>query len=227
METKTKTMQVIMLPTDKETTMFLSDDKQSMSRMPMPTKSPNGVHLNIISDAKIKKGDWFITDDRISKSHNNGVPNWILLQCNSITNKWIESNSRKGEGFNPDWAKKIEATTDSSLGQLVGSGTDILQESIPQIPQSFIEAYVKSNGTIKEVQVEIDEFINPDDNDDINTNYIKIKTRPDNTIIIHSTKTYTREEVINLLTELNNDSFRNGIQHGNKPIIDRWIKNKL
>jgi len=67
--------------------------------------------------------------------------------------------------------RRIEASTDPSL-------------NLPLIPQSFIEAYVKANGKIDEVSIET---------------YMGdaklIKTREDNTVIIHPTRTYTLEEM--------------------------------
>lgn len=55
-----KKCQVVMLPTEKVTRIFLSDDKESMSQMLYDVKSHNGVNLYILSDEKIQEGDWFI-----------------------------------------------------------------------------------------------------------------------------------------------------------------------
>ena len=55
---------------------------------------------------------------------------------------------------------------------------------IPSIPQSFIEAYAKADGKIYEVKIELDKIY-----DEVGV-YIddRIKTREDNTVIIHPIK---------------------------------------
>lgn len=119
----------------------------------------NPQHLYVISDDEIKVGDWFLTDDRNSKSENNGNPIWKLLKCDSITNKWIESNSEKGIGYNPDWSKKIIATTDDLwvkepiLNQLGHFNNYPLPQPSQQFIQKYIEEYNKGN-VITDVLVE-------------------------------------------------------------------------
>lgn len=78
---------------------------------------------------------------------------------------------------------KIIATTDPSLG-------------LPLIGQPFVEAYVKAQGKIKEVNLEL---IKREDDSDMPNHGLRIisypATRPDGTVIVHQSKTYTREEV--------------------------------
>lgn len=122
---------------------------------------------------------------------------------------------------------KIEASTDSSLGLL-------------QIPQSFIEAYVKADGKIEEVNIEMEKYksSNSGNTADIIENghhgdLYRIKTREDNTVIIYQSKTYTIEEVINLIAkafkagyERSYSGYPNTDNH-TKPNIDKWIEENL
>ena len=78
--------------------------------------------------------------------------------------------------------KKIIATTDKAIFNYMGQdGEDAIVKQMPQIPESFIKAYVEARGDIKEVQVEYGQF---------GTIYY-IKTRADNTIIISKNKMVT------------------------------------
>lgn len=136
--------------------------------------------LYIISDNEIKEGDWCI---------GNG----LLVQ---VTREQARLNNVEGYQLN-FYYKKVIATTDKSLGnyEWTASGQDFKQLS--QIPESFIKAYVKAYNEGKSIiEVDLETGI-------FNTiNYIK--TRLDNTVIIHQSKTYTRDEVSDLLTSLNN-----------------------
>ena len=80
--------------------------------------------------------------------------------------------------------KRVIASTDESLGY-------------PVIPPAFIEAYVKAynnSSPITEVSLEYD-----CDHTQMPNKVIDIiKTRADNTVIIHQAKNYTRDEVIAL-----------------------------
>ncbi len=80
--------------------------------------------------------------------------------------------------------------------------TDLISDKyaiyIPQIPESFIQAYIKSYNEgkpITEVDLEMEEFT--DGNGMFRSKRLfQPRTRPDNTVIIHQSKMYTREEVI-------------------------------
>ena len=72
---------------------------------------------------------------------------------------------------------------------------------IPQIPESFIKAYVEANGEIDEVMVEYDMTVESGYNNILSggeESAYFLKTREDNTVIIHkvkSDKQYTAKDV--------------------------------
>lgn len=152
--------------------------------------------IYFISDREIKEGDW-IYDEGLKRviQHFSSKINYIPLH------------------------KKIEATTNSELKyysthQIEGNQSWL----IPQIPESFIKPYIDSynNGkVIEDVLIEVD--INGDFHNDIS-----LKTRSDNTIIIHSIKqSYTRDEVIELLKQC---AWGTHFENFN---IDKWINKNL
>jgi hypothetical protein len=132
-------------------------------------------HLYVISEPKsesntdgstIQDGDWFYD------SSDNSVKQWKgNLHSNRLT------------------SKKIEATTDKSL-ILTKSNTKCIADQItgnevclPKLSPVFIEAYVKAQGKISEVNVMIEQY----QIDDAlpSSGAYRIKIRPDNTIIIN------------------------------------------
>lgn len=69
---------------------------------------------------------------------------------------------------------KVICSSDTTLG-------------LPLIPESFIKAYVEAQGKIDSVQIEIIP--------ETDLNYACIKTRDDNTCIVHTAKFYSRDEL--------------------------------
>ena len=197
---------VVMLPTEKASDLCsLKEDTQGIDwksatndNAPWQSKgtlffkqagkSYHGMqnqHLYITSDEEIKEGDWVyweLTSD---------VFQFKKLDC---TQDYIKE------------CKKVIATTDKFLGEpqlpLSDAWRDWFKNRLPQIPESFIKAFVESNGTIKEVLVEYEECQTFKD-DACGVRFgccnspIKLKTRSDNTIILSQAKTYTRDEVLN------------------------------
>ncbi len=178
-------------------------------------------HLYLTSNRKIEDGNYYIIDNKVKKADYN------------LTNEFSL------KPYSND-CKRIEATTDAELGI---KGEDGFHHQLPQIPQSFIEAYVKANGKIEEVNIEIiyeccgneghlgGGFNNPNC---CHEGILRIKTREDNTVIIHQAKTYTREEVITLIRKKSKDyeydsPFR--IKYGSKlsftEFEDKWIEENL
>lgn len=92
-------------------------------------------HLYITSSEEIKEGDWIL--------HEGNPPAQV-----SASNKSLVCKD----------CKKIIATTDKFLGEqqlpLSDAWRDWFKNRLPQIPDSFIEPFAESNGTIKEVWVE-------------------------------------------------------------------------
>ena len=126
-------------------------------------------HLYILSSEEIKEGDWFLTDDRDRKTDNFGNPNWKLCKCTKIKNGWIFCNEISYVGHNPDWSKKIIATTNFSLTHIVDwdkNAKDIMisvgdnpkdyqnYKSLPRPSDDFIKAFVEKQGKIDKVLVE-------------------------------------------------------------------------
>ena len=204
-----KTMGVIILPTDKASHIHLAsptdefgdnyekDDNGNLKPLTQDkllyTKEATKYgfppqHLYIVSDAEIKEGDWvyYIKDNKVGK-----ISNYIVR----------------------DWIKKIEATTDTSLN-FSDKGSTLLNHSrygingkegicdIPQIPTSFLEAYVKAEGKITEVQVEM--IIGQGmENGEMTSIKEWIKTNENNEIIIHLNEEnkYSKDEILDFLCD--------------------------
>lgn len=119
-------------------------------------------HLYIISDEKIEEGSYFLSDKRERKSQNNGLPIWEIKRCAKITNSWIFAEGNPHEGLNPEWCKKIIATTDSSLYYYPKEDYNgRIKKLLPQPSQQFIEKYIEEynkGNVITEVMVEYEEL---------------------------------------------------------------------
>lgn len=171
-------------------------------------------HLYLVSKRDIKPDDWCLLFDDFGKLFTDR-PQQYKPEKYHVLNKGL---------------RKIEATTDPSLKYPVEQ--NVLGEkfndyfSIPQIPQSFIGSYEKANGKIEEVNIEMEviksatfepcvEFLIP-------------KTREDNTVIIHQSKTYTRGEVSVLLNQLSQDTYNFPVNRSDrKEYLNKWIEENL
>jgi hypothetical protein len=190
-----KTRQVVMLPTEKASEnqlgLYRKGDKNltynltgaEARRLKYNGYSP--YHLYILSDEKIKEGDWVLT------------PENKILKFGQV-----------GTYLSKD--KKIIATTDSSLTpndtkhcKLDTNGECAYCNSkLPQISESFIKAYIKAynEGTpITEVQVEY-EMLNIDEIRERGKGFLsqdnsKLKLKEDGSITIHRAKMYTWDDV--------------------------------
>lgn len=207
-------MGVIMLPTKKVTHLFREYRKETLRYTPNMYPENRGQHLYIVSNYDIKEGDCHYD------SSDNSVKQWRgNLHSNRLT------------------SKKIEAATDESLTNGNVNENDDRDESgllklqsIPQIHQSFIEAYVKAQGKITEVNVEMEESKEVDKLVNEDTEYgpdviwkRKVKTREDNTIIIHESRKYSRAEVITFISKANNHWIDKKYPV-TLPQIEKWIE---
>ena len=197
-----KLCNVVMLPTKNESNVHYQRkiDKLVLwhSKVVPTNKDCINQHFYITSDEEIKEGGWVIREYYPpTKGFTRTVEQFIRAKAD-----FGDSLSRK----------KIIATTDKSLTTLVenklwgqkGMGT---YNTLPQIPQSFIKAYVEAQGNIKEVLVEYEKEYITSSSKRLDTGYKYIlKLRPDNTIIIHQAKTYTRDEIIKLLEKYEPDA---------------------
>lgn len=181
----------------------------------------NNSHLYIVSNDEIKEGDWQYT-----RLHG-------ITQAKNLL--WSEQ-----EG-----AKKVVATTDKSLypkcdGKCAGNECVCL---MPQLTESFIQAYIKAYNEgkpITEVDLEMEEntkFKKPLASvynstrailNNLDTTYT-IKTRPDNTVIVHQSKMYSRDEVIKLIEKYHKAWVDRPIYDDDEdpPIPSNWIQDNL
>ena len=80
-------------------------------------------HLYILSDEEIKEGDWYLSDKFVWQMK---YPQW----------------GEEGQGG----AKKIIATTNPELTEIIECNGTSYVFKIPKIPQSFIQEFVKNQG---------------------------------------------------------------------------------
>jgi hypothetical protein len=132
-----KEHQIIMLPSEKPSQiLFDTVGQELVYNPPVPQKMTVNVmpqHLYILSDEKIKEGDWFLRPNYSSGIKVGYIP--------------TQADSSYFIGYGYDWTdcRKIIATTDTELhyNKVVEEDMHMYKESLPHIPQHIIEAYVK------------------------------------------------------------------------------------
>jgi hypothetical protein len=173
-------------------------------------------HLYILSEDKIKEGDWVLS----------------LLTNNIIR---VEKDNINNLSTHKIYFKKIIATTNSlltiskdSIGKSFISSIDNQNKLLPQIPESFIkyfiEQYNKGN-IITDVNVEYIEPRGCFEGDYYQGNgKFNLKVTSNNTITIKPIKErWSREEVIELIKKFDiEERCGNGIFD-----IDKWIEQNL
>ena len=174
-----KRAQVVMLPTEKQSHLFRYSDNilQFQPGLQYGYSPIKAQHLYVISDDKIKEGDYI----------------YHLDVCD-ITKAEYDGNVLS-KSF-----KKIIATTDTSLSYIKHDDTVPYpkgeQIRLPQPSQQFIEKYVESYNAgkiITDVLVEYDYCPNRHNKGDL-SKYLKINPK-DNTITIKKLKdSWNREE---------------------------------
>ena len=183
-----KSAQVVMLPTNEKANIWLDNFGTGLYNCPTGATGVIYQHLYILSDEKIKEGDWFV-------GFADGSIKPFVKQADESTveiNNW--QLNKKGHSSN----KKIIATTDNTVKFPERFPSFV---TLPQIPQSFIEKYVEEynkGNVIADVMVEyesIGAYANPKYDSDY-----QLKINPDNTIDISMPKdSWSREEVVELL----------------------------
>lgn len=179
--------QVVMLPTE-EASPICEGNSLKLYLGNHAFKTPQ--HLYLISDREIKEGDWQYT-----RLHG-------ITQAKNLL--WSEQ-----EG-----AKKVIATTDKSLGYTDHRISPVPNFcDYPQLPKSFIQAFVKAYNEGKPIN-EVDLEYYPEEEvwsaqQGAYTIEAKLKTRPDNTVIIHQSKMYSREDMYLLASKVVNDIAKN------------------
>lgn len=202
----TQLMQVVMLPTDKTSSIWKDNDTNylnySFDGKPFYKCTPQ--HLYVVSDNEIKNGDWGIDYNLITGTN--------IFQCKGETTSHYQCSKYSHEKM---CCKKIEGTNVTLVifqyAIPLEAGKRYSDIEVPQIYQSFIETYVKSEGKITEVLVEMEADMSNTPYTSDKQNHalkilkessnigVKVKTNSNNEIIIHLPKLYTQQEVDNLL----------------------------
>jgi hypothetical protein len=225
-----KSHKLVMLPTEKADnciTMYyngkISWTDQLLTKTYRESTVVKVFHLYILSKKAwsdggdiIKHGDWFYSKG------DNKVFQYLPIDDTRDTS--------------PDYSGtfKVVATTDKSIyNSGVANGWSHIETSgviyLPQIPKSFIQAYIKSyneGNTITEVSLEMEKvFVDKQlsDGQEFLDKEYTIKTREDNTVMIHQSRTYTREEVIKFIKTA--VCKKENAWHGNE--LDKWIEDNL
>lgn len=231
-----KKHELVMLPTnEKASTIWLNTNSQLLhTHVSGEYKEKyNAQHLYILSDKEIKEGDWF--HDKILN---------VFVQADIFTDLEYVNNS--------DLVKKIIATTDKSLTKkeypiINGQHSTIITDCyLPQIPQSFIEYFVKQyNKGIVIDKVMVEYYRRGLNSDGIDADltggviihkndYYVPRINNDNTINIKPIKdSWSRKEVESLLHMVVNDSHCsiNRVKQPNSNeyagFVNKWIEKNL
>lgn len=210
-----KQHQVIMLPTENKSNFYILIGNRNQQLYLSKDNIVRDMlqqnqHLYIISDEKIKEGDW-------------------CLQIHK-TNKNVPINVVKYRDFGEGsfYFKKIIATTDTSL-LIKNVITDLIQGTkyLPQPTQEWVEHYIKEyneGNIITEVNVEYEW------NGGRAGDYKEVlKISKDNTITIYPIKdSWTREEVKQLLIKISCDLAQSDrFTYYTEERANNWIKENL
>jgi len=130
-------------------------------------------HLYLLSNDKVREGDWFICDERGSSK--------LLHQCIRVDNNYNNSGSSlitaKDYAYSESLTKKVIATTDKTIStcsnvaihpdntkaECVRDTKDCCGKiangryKFPQIPESFVNRFVNKQGQIGTVTLEHEE----------------------------------------------------------------------
>jgi len=187
-----KTFKIVMLPSEKASDITLSPLKTKLRfKDEHKLNSDKYQHLYIISDKEIKEGDWYI-------HYNSFTKDYIIFKSNDEFNS---SNNPNVIDTRPNihtyWNKKLIASTDKSLQirfeKLSQFHGEHIAKDLPQIPESFIQAYIKAYNEgkpITEVVLEMEDFGREEwhgsneDGEPVWHEDIRVSTNPDNTVII-------------------------------------------
>lgn len=211
-----KSAQVVMLPTNEKANIWLDNFGTGLYNCPTGATGVIYQHLYILSDEKIKEGDWvYDVCDGIVKVEHEYQLSYIMV-------------------FKID-CKKIIATTDRSL-EVVSKGINPVYEKLPQPSTSFLEKFVEEynkGNVITEVLVEYNEPITEIPKpykpySEVEHLDSTLKVSKDNTININMPKdSWSREEMLNLLESAWNGGALYGSSKPNSHYFDKWIEENL
>lgn len=208
-----KTFKVVMLPTEKPSKIGLLNDRLYLFNGKLEDKYPSGsyknINLYIISDDEIKEGDWVLNKE--------------------INEIYQRKHYNNGKSKLSEQEKKIVATTDKSLDVTDHRVSPVPNFcDMPQLPESFTQAYIKAYNEgkpITEVDLEIEYFITVPQGNYSKEDYgYQIKTRPNNTVIIHQSKMYSRDEVLILVASYAIDNHQISKEDVK---LNKWIQDNL
>ena len=144
-----KKCKIFLLPSTKESNIGLYKNKLYNSTFGAKTDDWINQNLYVLSEEKVKKGDWFM------RIHFMGVP---IDGIPEIATKYVVDN----QSYLGDYIMKIIATTDSFItgydddGQPMDKSGNIVKQ-YPSIPQLFINIFVdeyNKGNQIYEIMVE-------------------------------------------------------------------------
>lgn len=181
-------VKVAMLPTEKESDLWSHKGRRLYYQQANFNDKDDEIRYFVyfLSDEKVRNGDIYYsglavqpcTSDYMAEGINkpdNGMYKVVAASDESLKEILVYDNideKLKNDNFdleNPDSKKSV----------------------IPQIPESFMEIYADSNGKISEVMIEFDTGINWNPNNDGSESaeqIVKVRTRDDNTVIVHKVK---------------------------------------
>ena len=236
-----KRCKVVMLPTDKASASIAYSKQENAyvvaSKLRLleitqgfeVTSLWEYFNLHIVNDEDIATGDWVLFSD-------------VVMIAKSFDDRVVHDG--KGNSFMKGDCHKVIATTDPELRSdgLIEDPNNpkdnlLIRKGLPQPSQAFIEEYCRKGG-IDEVDVEYEKYHDGNFINDGKTHAFTALLRPevsnDNIINIHPIKdTYTRDEVIQKLHDIVNDSHckpeRIIKPNSNKcaEFVLNWIKEKL
>jgi len=195
-----KKIQVHMLPTEDKTLLYLSPVTHKPILQAYEQLGPCNQHLYFTSDEEIKEGDWCLYKNRFGGLIVCKAKHTLTGMVYQVPN---EDYGNINGGITPlaDEILKIIFTTDTKLTCKHSIG--LHEVLLPQLSQSFIEAYVKAGGIDK---VLVEYIIDPATVDYAIQRLIP-KVNSQNEITIHPIKSsWTREEV----TELSKSAYAEG-----------------
>jgi len=210
-----KTVKVVMLPTKKAS--LCKDSSGKLFYYPKDNWfskdfETDPQYLYFVSDEKIKEGDWYYCSSAncIFKNEGDNKLAWIIDEKKVIatSDKSLSEKTCDRCDGNGRYIEKVLSTRP----QRIMSGYTYCSKcsergvlnNLPQIPESFIKAYVEANGEIDEVMVEYDNP-SPWTEKEIKDWNIKakleLKTTVSNEVIISlpEEKMYNKDEITDIV----------------------------
>lgn len=154
-----------------------------------------GQHLYFTTDEEIKEGDHAL--NVMTKSVGSVIK--VINMGGGINDITIKTHEEDITSSSNNF-RKIVATTNPDLWEFMGD-FDYYKHTLGKIGLDFVEAYVKAQGSIKEVMLEYFDRYDGAHSDNIKMIVIshnEIKLRSNGTVIIHLIKEvlYTRQEML-------------------------------